>query len=122
MGDVTIVQWISPVSSPDNSWRYLRDRLRYALRAATRRSSSQHLGEAAVLAYVKHFGGTAIIDDSAAVEIARLENIPVGQTLAFVIQAFKTSCARAAQSTYERTAADTRFHEPPYRALIGGEY
>ncbi len=53
-------------------------------------SPSQHLGEAAVLAYVKHFGGTAIIDDSAAVEIARLEGIPVRQTLALVIHAFKT--------------------------------
>ena len=49
----------------------------------------QHLGEAAVLAYVKHFGGTAIIDDSAAVEIARLEGIPVRQTLALVIHAYK---------------------------------
>ena len=51
---------------------------------------SQHLGEAAVLAYVKHFGGTAIIDDSAAVEIAQLEGIPVRQTLALVIHAYKT--------------------------------
>ena len=50
---------------------------------------SQHLGEAAVLAYVKHFGGTAIIDDSAAVEIAQLEGIPVRRTLALVIHAYK---------------------------------
>jgi predicted nucleic acid-binding protein len=51
----------------------------------------QHLGESAVLAYVKQFGGTAIIDDSAAVEIARLEGIPVRQTLGLVIHAYRSS-------------------------------
>ena len=67
----------------------------------------QHLGEAAVLGYVKQFRGTAIIDDSAAVEIARLEGIAVRQTLALVVHAFKAAILdrRAAEVLVDELAS-----------------
>ena len=53
-------------------------------------SPQQHLGECAVLAYAKNYGGTAIIDDSAAVEIATSESITVRGTLWLIISGFKS--------------------------------
>lgn len=44
----------------------------------------EHLGECAVLAWVKEHGGTGIVDDSAAVAMAAHHQIPVRQTLSLI--------------------------------------
>lgn len=49
----------------------------------------QHLGECAVLAWVKHNGGVAIVDETAAVAMAIHHRVPVRRTLWLVVSGFK---------------------------------
>lgn len=50
---------------------------------------TEHLGECAVLARVKQHGGLGIVDDSAAVTMARHHQIPVRGTLSLIMLGHK---------------------------------
>jgi predicted nucleic acid-binding protein len=52
-------------------------------------SPEEHLGECAVLGWVKHHGGLAIVDDSAACATAEHHKIPVRGTLSLVVLGYK---------------------------------
>jgi predicted nucleic acid-binding protein len=60
----------------------------------------EHLGECAVLAWVKEHGGTGIVDDSAAVAMASYHRIPVRGTLSLIALGHK-------QGVLDRATAET---------------
>jgi predicted nucleic acid-binding protein len=49
----------------------------------------EHLGECAALAWVKEHGGIGIVDDSAAVAMARHHQVPVRGTLSLIVAGHK---------------------------------
>lgn len=67
-------------------------------------SPTQHLGECAVLAWVKQHGGVAIVDDVAATVMAKHHRVPVRGTLSLIMLGHK-------EGILDRPTAETLIDE-----------
>ena len=92
--EVLIAPWLEPVEL--TTLPTLMDFARYKTELGG--GPTKNNGEAAVLAWAKNYGATAIIDERPATRMARRDDIAVRGSLSLVIEGFRTDILRRRQA------------------------